>query len=407
MAGPLSNIRVLDLTGVILGAYATMLLGDMGAEVIKVEVPSMDGHIGGDLMRWGGDNPAGAESGYGPLFMSFNRNKKSVTINLKSPEGKAILKQLIATSDVFACNRQQDTLARLGLSYEDVKAIKPDIIYVNAPGFGTGGCYEGFPAYDDLIQASSGVAETLPRTDGNPALRYLPTLAADKSVGLYMVIAINAALFARAQTGKGQAVEVPMMECFTHFTMSENLYGHQYVPPVGPLGYGRILNKDRRPYRTKDGWIAVTPYSDKNWIDFFAIVGRGEEFAQDERFNTYANRNRHVQLLYSMLEEITLQKTTEEWLPLLWDRNIPAMRVHTLESVMNDPHLKQRDFFHHTQHPEVGEIIALKHPIDYSETPADFCEAAPGLGEHNAEILAGLGYSAAQIEALKAQGAIG
>lgn len=386
--GILEGVRVLDLTGIVLGSYATELLGDLGADVIKIEQP---GDQGGDIMRWGEPTPEGGAPGMGPLFMALNRNKRSVCLDLKDEADRAALLRLAAKADIFASNMRLETLERLGLGYHTLKAARADIIYVHAAGFGSDGPYAGQPAYDETIQAATGMADLYPRAYGEEAPRYLPTLACDKTVGLFMLYATLAALYHRAMTGEGQFVEVPMFECMTHYNMSENLYAHIFQPPSGDVGYVRTLNRERRPYRTSDGWISLAPYSDRDWRNFFALAGREAEYADDPRFNTYAARIGNSAALYAKLEEITVTRTTEEWLALLAEKRIPAIRVNRLDTVMDDPHLAATGFFARSQHPSQGSVVDMKHPVRFSAAAAGPRRPAPRFGEHNAEVFADWG----------------
>jgi crotonobetainyl-CoA:carnitine CoA-transferase CaiB-like acyl-CoA transferase len=404
--GPLAGLRIVDLTAVVLGAYAAQLLGDLGAEVIKIEAPGGEG-VGGDIMRWAGESPRGVASGMGAMFMMFNRNKRSVVLDLKTAAGHEALRALIGAADAFVANRPASALAKLGLAYEDVRAVKPDIVYANAPGYGSDGPHADFPAYDELIQANSGAADFLPRTYEDMPPRYLPTLLADKVGALFLTQGVLAALLHRARTGEGQAVEAPMLEAVTHFNLSENLFGAVYDPPVGPYGYQRILNPNRRPYRTKDGWIAVSPYSDRNWRDFFAILGKEEEFVADARFATYPARIRNIRELYGMVEDYTVAKTSEEWFAACTTRNIPCARVQKLETLASDPHLDAVGFFARREHPSEGAVVHLKHPVRYGLTPADVARDQPRLGEHTDECLREAGLDEAAIARLRAAGAFG
>ncbi len=404
--GPLAGVRVLDMTTVILGTFATQMLGDLGADIIKIETPGEPGK-GGDIMRWGGKWPSGPETGMGPLFMTYNRNKRSVTLDLKTAGGLTAMTRLLETADVLATNVRYNAMQRMKLGYEDVAAIKPDILYVHAAGFGGEGPYGGLPAYDELVQAAGGGADLLPRTDGNPEPRYFPALVGDKTVGLYMANATLAGLYQRMSTGEGQFIEVPMLECYTHYTMTENLYGHVFEPPTGDHGYGRILNPDRRPYRTSDGYIAVSPYSDRNWRDFFELAGRLAEFDADARFNTYAARIANIKILYSMVEDMTVTKSTEQWMELLGERNIPAMRVNRLDAVADDPHLKAVGMFREADHPTEGRYRELRHPVNYSAAETPTRHHPPGLGQHTREVLAESGFSEDEIKALQGDGAFG
>ncbi len=398
--GALEGVRVIDLTSVVLGAYATAMLGDMGADVIKVESPSPKNGQGGDIMRWAGDTPSGDASGLGPMFLSINRNKRSVLLDLKQGQARDALSKLIATADVFAANVRYDGLKRLGLSYEDVKAIKPDIVYVIGTGYGESGPYGGRPAYDDMIQAASGIASMMSEVDGDPRPRFFPTLIADKTTGLFMTNAILAALFHRERTGEGQFVEVPMMESMVSFLLAEHLYGEVYDPPTGPIGYVRVTAPDRKPYKTANGYIAILPYSDQQWRDFFALGGKPDLFETDERFATYENRTRNIRDLYAMVEQVSVHKTTEEWEELLQENDIPHARVNKLGDLRHDPHLEAVDLFEKRDHPHEGPYWSLKHPIKYQGSPASVRRDAPLLGEHTDEVLKEAGLSDEEIARL-------
>ena len=363
--GPLSGVRIVDLTSVVFGAYATQMLGDYGADVIKVEAPSPTGGggQGGDIMRWAGKLPEGASPDMGPIFLTINRNKRSVLLDLRKKSAVDALKSLIKSADVLASNIRYEGMKRLGLSYEDVKAIKPDIVFVHAAGYGSDGPYAGLPAYDDLIQAGSGSADLLSRVDGDPKPRYVPTLMADKVSGLFMANAITAALFHRERTGDGQFVEVPMFEAITSFVLAEHFYGHVFDPATGPWSYGRVTNPDRRPYKTKDGYIGLLPYSDKQWNQFFEIAGRPGAFKDDPRFATYKARTQNIRELYAMLEELTEMKTTQEWLDALLPLSIPVVKMNRLDDLPDDPHLKAVGFFERYDHPHAGPYFALRPPI--------------------------------------------
>ena len=400
--GPLSGVRIVDMTSVVLGAYATQIMGDMGAEVIKVEAPTPTGGggMGGDIMRWAGKVPDGAAKDLGPIYLTINRNKRSVKLELRSDKGRAALEKLIASADIFAANVRYEGLKRLKLAYEDLIAIKPDLVYVHAAGFGSDGPYAGDPAYDDLIQAASGAADLLPRQDGNPQPRYLPSLIADKSTGLMMANAILAALFHRQRTGEGQFVEVPMLETITSFVLAEHFYGHVYEPPTGHWGYNRVMSRDRRPYATKDGYIGLMPYSDKQWNDFFAAAGRPDALSGDPRFADYSTRTQHIAELYEMIEEVTQSKTTEEWLRLLKPINIPVVKVNRLDDLQDDPHLKAVGFFERRTHPEAGDYWSMKPPVRFSRTPSNIRYEPPRLGADTESVLRDVGLSAEDIAAV-------
>ena len=388
--GPLKGVRILDMTSVVFGAYATQMLGDLGADVIKVEFPGGRRGGGGDIMRWAGHGQPGGPQDLGPIFMTINRNKRSVLLDLREDGAKAALRKLITTSDVFAASVRWDGLKRLGLDYEAVKTVKPDIVYVHGAGYGSAGPYAGEPAYDDLIQSASGLADLLPRVDGDPTPRLLPTLVADKVSGLFMANAITAALFHRQKTGEGQFVEVPMLECITSFALGEHMYGHVYDPPTGPWAYPRVANPERKPFATKDGYIGLLPYTDQQWDQFFAVAGWGETFGKDPRFSDYAERVKHIRELYGMVEDVTRTRTTDAWLALLKPLNIPVVRMNRLDELPTDPHLAAVGLFERYEHPEAGAYVNMRPPVAYGATPANIRRHPPRLGEHTAEVLAEL-----------------
>jgi crotonobetainyl-CoA:carnitine CoA-transferase CaiB-like acyl-CoA transferase len=389
--GPLKGVRILDLTSVVFGAYATQMLGDQGAEVIKLEDPGSGRGDGGDIMRWAGHVPEGAPRDLGPIFLTINRNKRSVLMDLKDPGSRKDLERLIASCDVFATSVRYEGLRRLGLAYEDVKALRPDVVYVHAAGYGSEGPYAGEPAYDDLIQSASGLADILSRTDGDPTPRILPTLVADKVSGLFMAQAITAGLFSRAQTGHGQFIEVPMLECVTSFTLVEHLYDHAFEPPTGQWGYQRVVNPHRKPFPTKDGHIGLLPYTDRQWDVFFEVAGWGETIAKDPRFSDHATRGKHIHELYALVETVTATKTTDEWLTLLKPLSIPVVRTNRLDELPQDPHLEAVGFFERYDHPHAGPYNAMKPPVKFTGTPSNIRRHPPRLGEHTEEILAELG----------------
>ena len=390
--GPLQGVRVLDMTSVVFGAYATQMLGDLGADVIKVEFPGGRRGGGGDIMRWAGHVPEGAPKDLGPIYMTINRNKRSMLLDLREDRAMRALRRLIKTCDVFAVSVRYDGLTRLGLDYEGVKAIRPDIIYVHGAGYGSDGPYAGEPAYDDLIQSASGLADLLPRVDGDPTPRLLPSLVADKVSGHFMVQAILAALFHHSRTGEGQFVEVPMLECITSFNLAEHLYGHVYDPPTGPWAYTRVANPERKPYKTQDGYIGLLPYTDAQWDQFFAVAGWGETFGKDPRFADYAVRVKHVRELYGLVEDVTVTRTTDEWLDLLKPLQIPVVRMNRLEDLQSDPHLAAVGLFERYEHPQAGGYFALRRALlKFSATPASIRRHPPMLGEHTDELLAEIG----------------
>jgi crotonobetainyl-CoA:carnitine CoA-transferase CaiB-like acyl-CoA transferase len=384
--GPLKGVKILDLTSVVFGAYATQMLGDLGAEVIKVESADSERGEGGDIMRWAGAPPEGAPADLGPIFMTINRNKRSVVLDLASDAGKAAMRLLIDWADVFASSVRFDGMKRLGLDYDSVKAIRPQIIYVHGAGYGADGPYAGEPAYDDLIQSAAGFADLLPRIDGDPTPRLIPSLIADKVSGLFMSQAILAALYHRAMTGEGQFVETPMFECVTSFNLAEHFYGHVFDPPTGPWAYSRVANANRKPFQTQDGYIGLLPYNDKQWAAFFEVAGGGP-WMQDERFATQKARSQNYHALYGLLEDITRTKTTAAWLALLKPLSIPVTRTNRLDDLMDDPHLKAVGFFERYEHPDAGAYYQMKPPLKFSKTPANVRRHPPRLGEHTDEVI--------------------
>ena len=342
--GPLAGVTILDLSTVVLGPYATQLLGDMGADVIKVE------NGGGDIMRHAGPSPA---PGMGAIYMGLNRNKRAILLDLKTADGLEAIRRLVKKSDVFFTNVRMDGLVRLGLGYDEMKKLREDIVYVHCAGYGSGGIHTGKPAYDDLIQAASGIADLLAIREGGPP-KYMPALVADKVSGLHAAYATLAGLYSRAMTGKGQFIEAPMFESFTAFNMVENLFGHTFIPPLAQVAYTRSSSPNRKPYATKDGFIGLLPYSDAQWELFFEIGGRPDIMRADPRFSTYAARTANINALYELVAEVAATKTTDEWLKLLEEADIPSMKCNTILDVINEPHLRGTGFIHEREHPAIG-----------------------------------------------------
>ena len=388
-SGPLEGIRILDLSTVILGPFCTQVLADLGADVIKVEPP------GGDIMRNVGPmrNP-----GMGHLFMTGNRNKRSVLLDLKRPEAREALLRLVPGADVIVHNVRPQAMARLGLGYEDIAKVKPDIIYVTATGFGAGGRYAGKPAYDDLIQGASGLASVM-RVASGSGPRYVPSNLVDRTVGFYCATAISAALVHRERTGEGQAVEVPMLEVFSQLLLGDHLGGLGYEPPTGPPHYDRLMTPHRRPFETKDGFICALIYVDKHWAAFFRIIGREDVPKADERFATQGARARHADAVYAFVGEEMRKKTSAEWRQLLEEADIPVMPLHTVETLIEDPHLNDVGLFQIMDHPTEGQVRVVGCPSNWSAHEPTIRHHAPALGEHTAEILAEAGLSEAEIAA--------
>ena len=393
MSGPLEGVRILDLTSVLMGPYATQILGDFGAEVIKVEAPA------GDVMRDVGPmrNPR-----MGPIFLNTNRNKRSIVLDLKQSSAREVVLRLARNADVFVYNVRPQAMARLGLAHSDIAAVKPDIIYAGLVGFGSDGPYAGRPAYDDLIQGMVGVPSLMAQMAGEP--RYAPLTIADRTVGLAAAGAILAALFHRERTGLGQSIEVPMFETMAQYALADHLGGRTFDPPIGPPGYPRLLAPERKPYPTKDGFLCALIYNDKQWDAFFALIGR-DDLKKDPRFADLGSRTRHVGELYGMLGEIIATRTTGEWVELLREADIPCAPLNSLDDVLNDEHLGAIGFFRHENHPSEGRIRSMDVPVKFTGTPAEIRRHAPRLGEHTVEILREAGFDDKGIAALVATGA--
>jgi len=393
MPGPLEGVRILELTSVVMGPYACQILADMGAEVIKVEPPSGDTNRNLGAYRNNKDMAA--------LFLTCNRNKRDIVLDLKSDEGKEICLKLVKESDIIIHNFRPQAMDRLGLNYERVKEANPKIIYCATYGYSAKGPYGSKGALDDSIQAVSGIAHLNAMVYGEP--RYMPTVIADKTTGLTAVYSILAALYHREKTGQGQAIEVPMFETMVSFTMAEHMWGQTFEPPIGNAGYTRIMSLNRKPYKTKDGYIAVLPYFDAHWATFCKIA-EVPELITDERFTTMAQRLKNIDETYDETGKALLKKTTDEWMALLGDTNVPTIRVNSLDELIDDPHLKATGFFEQHEHPTEGTLKMPKFPANFSETPASIRRMPPRLGEHSTEVLKEIGYSESEIDRLLAEG---
>lgn len=393
MPGPLHGIRVVELTSVVLGPWACQFLGDMGADVIKIEAPR------GDSNRTLG---AARHPGMAALYLSCNRNKRSVVLDLKKPGAREALLQLVATADVFVHNNRPQVMTKLGLEYADLKKVNPRIIYCGAYGYSKRGPYGAKGALDDSIQAASGIAMLNERVLGEP--RYLPTVVADKTTAVTVVYAVLAALFHRERSGEGQDIEVPMFETMVHFVMGEHLWGMTFDPPIGGPGYTRLMSQERRPYPTRDGYIAILPYLDAHWAVFCEVVGRPDLLA-DPRFRTLADRVRHIDATYAETAKIMATRTTQEWLDLFGKTSVPTIVVNSLEELASDPHLEAVGFWKSVDHPTEGRLRLPAFPVNFGATPAGIGRHAPRLGEHTREVLGEAGLDGGAIEALLASGA--
>jgi crotonobetainyl-CoA:carnitine CoA-transferase CaiB-like acyl-CoA transferase len=395
MSGPLDGIRVLDLTTVVMGPYATQMLADLGADVVKVEPPE------GDNTRW--LSPMRHE-GMGAMFLHMNRNKRSIVLDLKNPQGRDALLRLATRADVLVFNTRPQAMKRLRLAYEDVRAVNPRIVYVAAVGYDQTGPYAARPAYDDLIQGAVGLPWLMVRT-GAAEPRYVPATLCDRIVGQAAANAVLAALVHRCRTGEGQAVDVPMFETMAQFILGDHFGGRTYEPAIGEPGYPRLLAKFRAPYRTKDGHICALVYNDKQWKSFFDRIGKPGMLTSDPRFATHVERAKHIDEIYAFVAEEMRTRTTAEWETLLTDGDIPWMRMHSLDQLIDDPHLAATGFFRTVEHPSEGRIRTPGVPTRWSASTPDYRHHAPRLGEHSREVLREAGYSDPEIERLIGAGA--
>jgi crotonobetainyl-CoA:carnitine CoA-transferase CaiB-like acyl-CoA transferase len=389
VSGPLAGVRIIDMTMNVMGPYAAQILGDMGADICKLEPPE------GDTLR--GIGPSRSE-GMGPYFLNLNRNKRSLVLDLKKPAARAVLQRMLRQADVLLYSFRPQAMKRLGVAYDEVAAANPRIIYCGAFGYGQDGPYAARPAYDDLIQTAIGLP-LLQARGGEPS--FVATAIADRVVGIMAASSVGFALYHRERTGKGQAIEVPMFETMTEFVMGDHLYGHTFEPPVGPAEYVRM--RERCLYRTRDGYIGVLVYNDKHWTRFFALAGR-PDMAQDPRYSSMFSRTQNIAALYDFLAQTFATRSTEEWLRLLGEADIPAMRLTTPEGLRDDPHMKAIGFFQVVDHPSEGRIRQMGIPQHWSEAEPEIRHHAPRLGEHTAELLDEYGFTASEIQGLIVEG---
>jgi crotonobetainyl-CoA:carnitine CoA-transferase CaiB-like acyl-CoA transferase len=393
-SGPLAGMRIVDLTSVVLGPLATQILGDWGADVLKIESPA------GDLMR---SNGVSLHPGMSSIFLALNRNKRSLCLDLATAEGATVLARLIATADVFVHNMRIAAMERLGFGAAAVAALNPRIVYCAATGFDQDGPDRNKPAFDDIIQAGSGLAVIASAGRDEPA--YVPTLVADKTAGLAVANAILAALLHRERTGEGQALEVPMLETFTAFVLAEHLGGLTFDQSTVPAGYARLLSGGRRPSPTRDGYIAILPYTGEHWEALFAAMERAD-LAQALQVTDRQQRNANIHALYAALAEITRSRSSAEWLALCERLDIPATRLYSLDELVDHPQLQAVGLLQTMQHPSEGTIRYVRPTTKFSKSPASVRRAAPQLGQHSCEVLSEAGYAREQIETLLERGAV-
>jgi crotonobetainyl-CoA:carnitine CoA-transferase CaiB-like acyl-CoA transferase len=385
--GPLAGVRILDLTSVVMGPLATQILGDLGADVITVEAAQ------GDIARIMGAGPRPDLSG---TALNLLRNKRNIDLDIKAPAGHDALMRIAATCDVVVTNLRPGPAARAGVSYEDIRAVRPDVVYCQAHGFPSDGPRAAEPAYDDIIQSASGVADAARRTTGAPSLA--PTILMDKVCGLTIAYAVSAALFARERTGLGEHIEVPMVDTAIAFMLVEHGAGAIPCPPLAPAGYGRILTPERRPAQTADGWIGVLCYSREHYDTLFAAGGR-HDLLGDERYATGPARIANSTFLYREVAAVLRTGTTERWLAFCREHSIPATAVADLDDLV--------DALPEAEHPITGRYKTIPHPVRFARRPASVRRHAPLVGQHTEEILREVGLTGSEIAGLAADGITG
>ena len=392
--GPLEGVTVLDLTSVLMGPYATQIFADLGADVIKVESPS------GDTTR---ALPPGREADRGGMFLNLNRGKRSIVLDLKQDAARDALLALAAKADVFVHSMRAQAIGRLGLDYAAVAEVNPRVIYANMYGYGRDGPYRDYPAYDDIVQAASGIVDLQAKLSGGKPT-YLANVVADKVTGLTGAYAIIAALFARERTGKGQEIEIPMFETMVSFAALEHLCGSVFRPPLGPPEYARATSEARRPYATADGHIAVMIYTDRHWRSFFDAIGN-PDWSRDPMFASIQSRTENITAVLSHVSDILATKTSAEWIALFRKVQIPAGPIASLSDLLEDEHLHHTGFWQDRE-TTAGALRLPGIPTRFSATPGEIGDPGPVLGADSRSILQDAGFGDAAIEALLADGAV-
>ncbi|MDY0271103.1 MAG: CoA transferase [Advenella sp.] len=380
----LQGIKVLDLTSIVFGPYASQILADYGAEVIKVE------SLTGDSTRYTGPT---LEEGLSAIFLGVNRNKQSIALNLKQEQARDVLLELVDQADVFMHSMRPQKMKKLGLDPQTLCQRNPKLVYAGLYGFGHAGRYAGMPAYDDIIQGLSGIPDVVQKQSGTP--RYLPIIAADKTCGLVAAHAILAALFQRERDGRGQQVEVPMFETMSSYMLVEHYYGRHLADQNQHAGYDRVLSEWRKPYKTLDGYLCMMPYTDLHWQNFFWHAGFAELTA-DERFTNISQRTKHINQLYEITGQIVAEQTTAHWLGFCNQHEIPASRINALNELEQDPHLQDVGFFVELEDTG-GKYRFVRNPVSLENSTVPV-KMPPRLGEHTTPIMENLGYTPEEIQ---------
>lgn len=394
MPTPLEGLRIIDMSAVVMGPFAAQILGDLGADVIKVEPHAGDTTRHVTPMR----NP-----NMGWVYLHANRNKRSLVLDLKDAEGRAAFLKLAEISDAIITNVRPAALERLGLGWDALHAINPQLIVLNLVGYGAGGPYDGRPAYDDLIQGITSLPSLLVQS-GSEAPHYVPLALNDRATGLSSAVALLAAVVYREKTGRGQQIEVPMFETMAQWVLGDHMGGKTFEPPLGPMGYKRTLNKERRPYKTSDGMICTIIYTDKHWAAFMDLIGESEALRSDPRFANISSRTDHAHELYAWVSDAMESRTSAEWVTALLAADIPVTPLHDLDSLMVDEHLTAVGYLPVVNHPSEGQLREIRVPTTWSESQPDVRRHAPQLGEHSTEVLREAGLSEDQIAALIERG---